>query len=78
MGDHTFPVSMKLFANNRKRLCDALKKAKNLPENSVVLLQGGEQAQQYCTDADVVFRQVLHGIGAVSIAFITLLLTDPY
>ena len=25
---------------------------------SVALLQGGEQQQRYCTDSDIVFRQV--------------------
>ena len=58
MGDHTFPVSMKLFANNRKRLCQELKKIKSLPNHSVILLQGGEQTQQYSSDTDIVFRQV--------------------
>uniref|UniRef100_H2ZPY3 Xaa-Pro dipeptidase n=1 Tax=Ciona savignyi TaxID=51511 RepID=H2ZPY3_CIOSA len=52
-----FPVSMSLFANNRKRLCDKLK-AKKVPENSIVLLQGGQQTQQDSTDRDITFRQV--------------------
>uniref|UniRef100_H2ZPY0 Xaa-Pro dipeptidase n=1 Tax=Ciona savignyi TaxID=51511 RepID=H2ZPY0_CIOSA len=51
-----FPVSMSLFANNRKRLCDKLK-AKKVPENSIVLLQGGQQTQQDSTDRDITFRQ---------------------
>uniref|UniRef100_H2ZPY4 Xaa-Pro dipeptidase n=1 Tax=Ciona savignyi TaxID=51511 RepID=H2ZPY4_CIOSA len=50
------PVSMSLFANNRKRLCDKLK-AKKVPENSIVLLQGGQQTQQDSTDRDITFRQ---------------------
>ena len=61
LGDHTFPVSMKLFAENRKKLCNELKKVSNLPNKSVVLLQGGEQTQQYCSDVELVFRQVSIG-----------------
>jgi len=65
LGERTFPVSMKLFANNRKKLCKELKKLKNLPNKSVVLLQGGEQTQLHCTDRDVVFRQVCFNIFVI-------------
>ena len=41
MGNNTLKVPMVLFAKNRSRLVDALKEAPNLPENSIVLLQGG-------------------------------------
>uniref|UniRef100_A0A8C9Z9L0 Xaa-Pro dipeptidase n=1 Tax=Sander lucioperca TaxID=283035 RepID=A0A8C9Z9L0_SANLU len=51
----TLRVSAALFAENRRRLCNALK-AKVVPQ-SVVVLQGGEQKQRYCTDTDVLFRQ---------------------
>ena len=50
---------MRLFALNRERLCERLRKRSGevLPR-SVALLQGGEQQQRYCTDTDIVFRQV--------------------
>lgn len=51
-------MSAALFAENRRRLCKALKDAHGLQPKSVVLLQGGEQKQRYCTDTDVLFRQV--------------------
>ncbi|XP_073710001.1 xaa-Pro dipeptidase [Misgurnus anguillicaudatus] len=57
LGKDTLSVSAALFAENRKRLCHALKKEKNLKNGSVVLLQGGEQMQRYCTDTDMIFRQ---------------------
>uniref|UniRef100_A0A8C9R7Y3 Xaa-Pro dipeptidase n=1 Tax=Scleropages formosus TaxID=113540 RepID=A0A8C9R7Y3_SCLFO len=54
---NTLRVSAALFAENRRRLCDALKAKADLLPRSVVLLQGGEQHQRYCTDTDVLFRQ---------------------
>jgi Xaa-Pro dipeptidase len=48
---------MKLFALNRQRLCERLKKKAELKPKSVIVLQGGEQLSRYCTDTDVVFRQ---------------------
>lgn len=47
-----------LFALNRRRLCDRLRQNKDVQKNSVVLLQGGEETQRYCTDTGIVFRQV--------------------
>ena len=41
MGNNTLIVPMALFAQNRRRLVEALKKDPNLPANSIVLLQGG-------------------------------------
>ena len=41
MGNKTHKVPMALFAKNRDRLAQALKQHQTLPENSVVLLQGG-------------------------------------
>lgn len=51
-------MPMRLFALNRERLCERLRKRSGevLPR-SVALLQGGEQQQRYCTDSDIVFRQ---------------------
>ncbi|XP_059926960.1 xaa-Pro dipeptidase-like [Gadus macrocephalus] len=56
LGKDTLRVSAKLFAENRRRLCQGLGAA-GAPPGAVVLLQGGEQKQRYCTDTDDVFRQ---------------------
>ncbi|CAF90443.1 unnamed protein product, partial [Tetraodon nigroviridis] len=58
LGKDTLRVSAALFAENRRRLCAGLQATDGLPARSVVLLQGGEQTRRYCTDTDVVFRQV--------------------
>ncbi len=60
LGNDTLRVSADLFAGNRERLCRGLKAEKDVPAGSVVLLQGGEQKQRYCTDTDMLFRQVLN------------------
>ena len=52
-------VPVSLHSTNRKRLCERLKNAKEVPSEAIVLLQGGEQKQLYCTDRDVLFRQVI-------------------
>ncbi len=65
LGNDTLRVSADLFAENRERLCRGLKAEKDVPAGSVVLLQGGEQKQRYCTDTDELFRQVLHKIQTV-------------
>ncbi|XP_032891815.1 xaa-Pro dipeptidase [Amblyraja radiata] len=57
LGKETLRVPMALFALNRQRLCEGLRKNAAVPKKSVMLLQGGEQTQRYCTDTDVVFRQ---------------------
>ncbi|XP_076808730.1 xaa-Pro dipeptidase-like [Clavelina lepadiformis] len=54
---NTYPVPMSLFANNRERLCEVLRKEKDLPKNAIILLQGGEQEQQHSSDRDILFRQ---------------------
>lgn len=58
LGNDTLRVSAALFAENRRRLCAGLKAADGMIPQSVVVLQGGEQKQRYCTDTDEVFRQV--------------------
>lgn len=58
LGKDTLKVSAALFAENRRRLCAALKAKDTLQPKSVVVLQGGEQKQRYCTDTDELFRQV--------------------
>ncbi|XP_051787503.1 xaa-Pro dipeptidase [Erpetoichthys calabaricus] len=57
MGKDSLVVSMTLFAENRRRLCERLRVNPNVPRKSVVVLQGGEQTQRYCTDTDNIFRQ---------------------
>ncbi|XP_068696411.1 xaa-Pro dipeptidase-like isoform X1 [Montipora foliosa] len=56
-GSHTLAVPVSLHATNRKRLCDRLKSTKGVSNGAVILLQGGEQQQLYCSDRDVLFRQ---------------------
>ncbi len=56
---------MSLFAHNRQRLCERLRARDDVPKNAVIVLQGGEQLQQYCTDRDITFRQV--GSGQMSV-----------
>jgi len=60
MGNKTMKVPMALFAQNRKRLVEALRKEAGLPSNSIVLLQGGgDQGRCAGDSSDVgpVFRQ---------------------
>jgi Xaa-Pro dipeptidase len=60
MGNKTLKVPMALFAKNRSRLVEALKKNFKTPPNSLVLLQGGSD-QGRCagdsSDVGPVFRQ---------------------
>jgi len=60
MGNETLAIPMELFAVNRKRLVEALRKEKDVPQGSVVLLQGGGD-QGVCegdsSDVGPVFRQ---------------------
>ncbi|KAG7242586.1 hypothetical protein INR49_020299 [Caranx melampygus] len=57
LGNDTLRVSAALFAENRQRLCRGLKANEGVVPKSVVVLQGGEQKQRYCTDTDLLFRQ---------------------
>ncbi|CAN9506797.1 unnamed protein product [Ophioblennius macclurei] len=57
LGNDTLRVSAALFAENRGRLCQGLKAKDGVAPKSVVVLQGGEQKQRYCTDTDQLFRQ---------------------
>ncbi|XP_076851149.1 xaa-Pro dipeptidase isoform X2 [Brachyhypopomus gauderio] len=57
MGKDTLRVSAALFAQNRQRLCEGLRGVQDLQPRAIVVLQGGEQRQRYCTDTDEVFRQ---------------------
>jgi len=57
-GDNTLKVPMQLFSLNRQRLVEQLKKDSNVPSKSVILLQGGCETNNYCTDTNPVFCQV--------------------
>ncbi|XP_533702.2 xaa-Pro dipeptidase isoform X1 [Canis lupus familiaris] len=57
LGNETLKVPLALFGLNRQRLCERLRKNPAVQAGSVVLLQGGEDTQRYCTDTGVLFRQ---------------------
>ncbi|XP_069314324.1 xaa-Pro dipeptidase isoform X2 [Eulemur rufifrons] len=57
LGNETLKVPLALFALNRQRLCERLRKSPAVQAGSVVVLQGGEDAQRYCTDTGILFRQ---------------------
>lgn len=57
-GEGTLKVSMELFALNRQRLVESLKKLPNLPANAAVMLQGGQDIHRDSTDVVNLFRQV--------------------
>lgn len=59
-GIHTFSVPPELFKTNRQTLCERLRKIKQIPANSYVLLQGGESETRYCSDHEPLFRQVIY------------------
>lgn len=65
-GQHTLQVPMSMFADNRARLLARLKKLAGVTGSSVVLLQGGDTHNVYCTDAEDVFRQVSHHLNLIS------------
>lgn len=58
LGNETLKVPLALFALNRQRLCERLRRNQAVQAGSLVLLQGGEDIQRYCTDTELVFRQV--------------------
>lgn len=60
MGPGTYQIPLKLFENNRKRVCDELKNTKSIEENTFILLQGGDSISFYNTDTEYVFRQVIN------------------
>uniref|UniRef100_A0A5F9CQN2 Xaa-Pro dipeptidase n=1 Tax=Oryctolagus cuniculus TaxID=9986 RepID=A0A5F9CQN2_RABIT len=57
LGNETLKVPLALFALNRRRLCERLRKNTAVQAGSVVVLQGGEETQRYCTDTGLLFRQ---------------------
>lgn len=58
LGNETLKVPLALFALNRQRLCERLRKNGAVQAASAVVLQGGEEMQRYCTDTSIIFRQV--------------------
>lgn len=59
MGNDTMKVPMRLFSLNRAKMCDLLKANGAVPDNAIVLLEGGKQEMRYCSDHEPLFRQVL-------------------
>ncbi|CAD5117906.1 DgyrCDS6651 [Dimorphilus gyrociliatus] len=58
LGPHTFDIPMKLHADNRERLLQRLRNRTDLPANSVIVLQGGDESPRFCSDVNVApFRQ---------------------
>uniref|UniRef100_A0A8C2L9Y0 Xaa-Pro dipeptidase n=1 Tax=Cricetulus griseus TaxID=10029 RepID=A0A8C2L9Y0_CRIGR len=57
LGNETLRVPLALFALNRQRLCERLRKNAAVQAGSLVVLQGGEETQRYCTDTSIIFRQ---------------------
>lgn len=57
LGNETLKVPAALFALNRKRLCDRLRNNRDIPKDAIVVLQGGEETNRYCTDTGILFRQ---------------------
>lgn len=58
LGPSCLAVPMSLFSDNRQRLCKRLREGGEVPEGSIVVLQGGGQESRYCSDTEIVFRQV--------------------
>ena len=59
LGEHTLKIPMELHKVNRERLCKRLKENKEVPKGAVIVLQGGDEFQRYCSDVEVTtFRQV--------------------
>ena len=58
LGPSCLSVPMSLFADNRRRLCEALRQGGAVPSGSIVILQGGEQECRHSSDMEIVFRQV--------------------
>ncbi|GAB6021388.1 hypothetical protein CHUAL_003995 [Chamberlinius hualienensis] len=59
-GNQTLSIPKSLHAGNRRRLLETFVAAlgKGQPQvDSLILLQGGETAKRYCTDAEPLFRQ---------------------
>jgi Xaa-Pro dipeptidase len=62
LGEKSLKIPMALFAINRKNLLERLRKVKDLPKSSIVLLEGGKSTNRHCTDHEDIFRQVLFNL----------------
>lgn len=69
MGKDTLTVPMELFSENRQRLCERLRAREDVKLGALVVMQGGEQTQRYCTDTDIVFRQVRSSVARTFYCF---------
>jgi len=67
LGEHTLSVPAALFVLNRSRLAERLRQNAQVKNNSVVVLQGGNEESRYCSDVGPVFRQVNDLILSTSI-----------
>jgi Xaa-Pro dipeptidase len=56
MGPGTFTVPMSMHRGHRRALAERLRSA-GVPDSAVVLLQGGQQPQEYDTDRELLFYQ---------------------
>ncbi|XP_022092088.1 xaa-Pro dipeptidase-like [Acanthaster planci] len=56
-GGNTLSVHVSLHADNRGRLLTRLRANQDVPAGAIVLLEGGKDINQYCTDIELVFRQ---------------------
>ncbi|XP_067937920.1 xaa-Pro dipeptidase-like [Watersipora subatra] len=56
-GNLTLDVPMRMFEENRTRLCEALRTAEGYQPGSVVVLQGGESEMRHSSDHEPLFRQ---------------------
>jgi len=58
MGGHTLTIPMALHATNRRRLAERLRALPDVAAGALVVLQGGEAFNRYCSDVDIApFRQ---------------------
>lgn len=57
MGEGTLKIPMAMHATHRRKLCSALSGHADIPEESVILLQGGDELPVYDTDTNFGFRQ---------------------
>lgn len=62
MGPNTLKVPMSLFAENRKKVCDALSAQSCSLKKSIILLQGGEEVSWNDTDVGYIFKQVRNSL----------------
>lgn len=60
MGPGTYAIPLSLFHDNRHRVCNALKTASDIDQNTFIFLQGGSELNLYNTDVEYVFRQVMY------------------